>query len=104
MMSTTRRHFVKAASLAPALMSALGKSAQAEPGAPQSPRPPAAERYDYVVAGGGHNSLICAAYLSKAGLPCPGAGSPGSDRRRLPQLTTTCWQAFTRIGARAFTG
>ena len=56
MMSTTRRHFVTAAAFAPAL-SALGKRAQAQP----------AELYDYVVAGAGHNSLICAAYLSKAG-------------------------------------
>ena len=67
MMSTTRRHFVKAASLAPALMSALGKSAQAESGAPQRPRLSTTVLYDYVVAGAGHNSLICAAYLSKAG-------------------------------------
>ena len=67
MMSPTRRYFVKAASLAPALMSALSKGAQAEASAPQTPHPPNGECYDYVVAGAGHNSLICAAYLSKAG-------------------------------------
>src|SRR5574341_1350418 len=26
------------------------------------------EQYDIVVAGGGHNSLVCAAYLARAGL------------------------------------
>ena len=67
MMSTTRRHFVKAAAAAPALMSVLSKGVLAEASAAQSPRPPAAELHDYVVAGAGHNSLICAAYLSKAG-------------------------------------
>ena len=30
-------------------------------------RPPATDRFDYVLAGAGHNSLICAAYLAKAG-------------------------------------
>ncbi len=47
--------------------SVLAKGVQAEAGAPASPRPSVAERYDYVVVGAGHNSLICAAYLSKAG-------------------------------------
>jgi phytoene dehydrogenase-like protein len=28
------------------------------------------ERFDIVVAGAGHNSLIAAAYLAKAGLRC----------------------------------
>jgi len=31
------------------------------------PGPSRAEVFDYVVAGAGHNSLICAAYLAKAG-------------------------------------
>jgi phytoene dehydrogenase-like protein len=30
-------------------------------------RPSSTDRFDYVIAGAGHNSLICAAYLAKAG-------------------------------------
>ena len=63
MVSATRRSFVTAAALAPALMSALNQKARADTPGSQSP----ADRYDYVIAGAGHNSLICAAYLSKAG-------------------------------------
>jgi len=32
-----------------------------------SPQAPASERFDIVIAGAGHNSLTCAAYLAKAG-------------------------------------
>lgn len=61
MTSTTRRSFMKStAALAPlALMPAAGRAqrfAQASP-----------EQFDYVIAGAGHNSLLCAAYLAKAG-------------------------------------
>jgi phytoene dehydrogenase-like protein len=56
----TRRRFVKGAAIAPlavkhlALQQATGTS----------------DRFDIVVAGGGHNSLITAAYLAKAGYRC----------------------------------
>ncbi len=62
----TRRDLVQAAVLAPALASALKRSARADTQAlPAANRAP--EGYDYVVAGAGHNSLICAAYLARAG-------------------------------------
>jgi phytoene dehydrogenase-like protein len=71
MTSTTRRDFVMAAALAPV---ALTTSAGAVPLQPTdtvpvqfAPRTARAEGFDYVVAGAGHNSLICAAYLAKAG-------------------------------------
>ncbi len=69
--STTRRDFVRTLAVAPALLAELRHQARAEDAKPadmQSAHPaPASERFDYVVAGAGHNSLICAAYLSKAG-------------------------------------
>src|ERR1700722_15419540 len=58
MSETTRRGFMKeAAALAPL---AFAPAARGQSNAP-------AERFDFVVAGAGHNSLVCAAYLSKAG-------------------------------------
>jgi phytoene dehydrogenase-like protein len=58
MSEITRRGFVKGAALAPLALTSLGAVAQQKaPG----------ERHDFVVAGAGHNSLICAAYLAKAG-------------------------------------
>ena len=61
-----RREFVKAVAAAPLLLAGVGGDAAAA--AVRAPvRPLASERFDYVVAGAGHNSLICAAYLSKAG-------------------------------------
>src|SRR5258708_31296597 len=56
----TRRRFVKGAAIAPlavkhmALQQVTGTS----------------DRFDIVVAGAGHNSLITAAYLAKAGYRC----------------------------------
>jgi phytoene dehydrogenase-like protein len=68
---TTRRTFLKTAALAPV---ALAASANAKPAAqvneafPPSRKTGArSDNFDYVVAGAGHNSLICAAYLAKAG-------------------------------------
>src|SRR3984957_9637670 len=75
MTATTRRDFAKTAALAPLALTSIafessgsgrgqpaaGKLAQASRGAAR------AEEFDYVVAGAGHNSLICAAYLAKAG-------------------------------------
>jgi len=56
---TTRRDFMKTAALAPLALAPVLRQAGA--GASR------AEVFDYVVAGAGHNSLICAAYLAKAG-------------------------------------
>src|SRR5580704_18492616 len=56
----SRRVFVKGATLAPLALTSLPAIGQ------QAPRAPG-ERFDIVVAGAGHNSLVCAAYLAKAG-------------------------------------
>ncbi|HSR05933.1 MAG TPA: NAD(P)/FAD-dependent oxidoreductase [Bryobacteraceae bacterium] len=53
----SRRGFIGAATLAPLALAQRGT-------AQQSAVP---ERFDFVVAGAGHNSLICSAYLAKAG-------------------------------------
>jgi len=60
MSDITRRGFVKGAAIAPLAMKHLALSDQ----------PAAADRFDIVVAGAGHNSLITAAYLAKAGYRC----------------------------------
>jgi phytoene dehydrogenase-like protein len=58
MSEITRRGFVKGVALAPlALTPFRSVTQQAAP----------SERFDFVIAGAGHNSLICAAYLSKGG-------------------------------------
>ena len=54
----TRREFVKAGAGVPLALSALSNATRTA--AP-------AARFDVVVAGAGHNSLLCAAYLAKAG-------------------------------------
>jgi len=73
---TTRRDFVKTAALTPLALAPLGLAAstgvvQAQPAGSvltqAGPGASRAEVFDYVVAGAGHNSLICAAYLAKAG-------------------------------------
>jgi phytoene dehydrogenase-like protein len=56
----SRRSFVKTAALAPLAVAPLARAQQ----------PPRENRYDIVVAGGGHNSLVAAAYLAKAGYKC----------------------------------
>ena len=68
MSEISRREFVKAAALAPLALS----SSSAESTPAESPRATAvlADRYDVVVAGAGHNSLITTAYLAKAGYRC----------------------------------
>jgi beta-carotene ketolase (CrtO type) len=53
----TRRGLVKGAAIAPL---ALPLRSMAQP-------PAGADRFDIVVAGAGHNSLVCSAYLAKAG-------------------------------------
>jgi hypothetical protein len=58
MTSITRREFVKAGAAVPLALSAFTNAARAAT---------LAKRLDIVVAGAGHNSLLCAAYLAKAG-------------------------------------
>src|SRR6266481_4737651 len=58
MSEITRRGFVKGAALAPLALTPFRSMAQQV--APS-------ERFDFVIAGAGHNSLICAAYLAKGG-------------------------------------
>jgi phytoene dehydrogenase-like protein len=70
MTSTTRRDFLKTATVAPLALAALnlanGTAANTTPSSNVSPAP-STEKFDYVIAGGGHNSLVCAAYLATAG-------------------------------------
>jgi len=77
MKNITRRGFVKGAAIAPLAVSHLGlasgsdaqeatQQSTTQAGAPAQ----GADRFDIVVAGGGHNSLVTAAYLSKAGYRC----------------------------------
>lgn len=65
------------------------------------------DRYDFVIAGAGHNSLITAAYLAKAGYSClileerdiPGGGA-ATEEILLPGLgIDTCSTGHTIIGA-----
>src|ERR1700722_15411743 len=71
MTSVTRRDLVKTVAAAPALMAGLnfvagGAAAdETKTGAGAASVP--TERFDFVVAGAGHNSLTCGAYLAKAG-------------------------------------
>lgn len=71
MTSTTRRDFVMAAALAPVALTTSAGAVPLQPTdtvpAQAAPRTSRAEGFDYIVAGAGHNSLICAAYLAKAG-------------------------------------
>jgi phytoene dehydrogenase-like protein len=61
MKKITRRGFVKTAALAPLAAAPFARAAA---------QTPEKDRFDIVVAGGGHNSLITAAYLCKAGYRC----------------------------------
>src|SRR5579863_2089837 len=62
MRDSSRRGFIKgAAALAPI---AFAPAARAQ-SSPQSSA--SSERFDFVIAGAGHNSLVCSAYLAKAG-------------------------------------
>ncbi len=58
MSAITRRGFVKGAALAPLALTPFRSMAQ---------QAAAGDRFDFVFAGAGHNSLICAAYLAKGG-------------------------------------
>src|SRR3984893_14500818 len=57
----TRRGFVKGAAIAPLAVKHMALGEQSASGT---------DRFDIVVAGAGHNSLITAAYLAKAGYRC----------------------------------
>jgi phytoene dehydrogenase-like protein len=71
MTSVTRRELVKTVAAAPALMAglnfvaggAVADETKTETGAASIPT----ERFDFIIAGAGHNSLTCGAYLAKAG-------------------------------------
>src|ERR1700704_3946910 len=58
MSGITRRGFLKRGALSPLALTPVSSMAQ---------RAAPAERFDIVVAGAGHNSLVCSAYLAKAG-------------------------------------
>jgi phytoene dehydrogenase-like protein len=64
MTSTRREIVVAAAATAPAIMMAGLELANAAPNpAPRAPE----EKFDFILAGAGHNNLTCGAYLAKAG-------------------------------------
>jgi phytoene dehydrogenase-like protein len=71
MTSTTRRDFLKIATAAPLALAALNlanETTTAKAAASSNVSPAAStDKFDYVIAGGGHNSLVCAAYLATAG-------------------------------------
>jgi phytoene dehydrogenase-like protein len=60
MSTISRREFVKTTALAPLVVTPFSLSAQT----------PKEDRYDIVIAGAGHNSMVTAAYLAKAGYRC----------------------------------
>src|SRR5579883_1260090 len=60
MKKITRRGFVKSAAIAPLAVKQMALQQVAG----------VSDKYDFVVAGAGHNSLITAAYLCKAGFRC----------------------------------
>ncbi len=64
MSKISRRGFVKGAALAPLALGSLNGMAQSSSPAE---RAGTTDRFDVVVAGAGHNSMIAAAYLAKAG-------------------------------------
>jgi phytoene dehydrogenase-like protein len=71
MVSTTRRDFLKTATVAPLALCGINlvdesRAANALPSSNLS-GVRSTDKFDYVIAGGGHNSLVCAAYLATAG-------------------------------------
>ena len=64
MAKITRRGFVKSAAVAPLALGTLTNAAQTSP---STGRAGTSDKFDVVVAGAGHNSMIAAAYLAKAG-------------------------------------
>ena len=76
MSAITRREFVKGAALAPLALTSPAL-AQTMP----------SERFDVVVAGAGHNSLITAAYFAKPGTALVLEGRPDSSVATLNLLS-----------------
>lgn len=64
--SLSRRAFLQQGAAATGVALAAGNAAAAQKTSATS----AKAQYDFVIAGGGHNSLACAAYLAKAGYKC----------------------------------
>ena len=58
MNTISRRGFVKGVALTPLALTAMAQ---------QGPNLRSSNQFDFVIAGAGHNSLLCAAYLAKAG-------------------------------------
>ncbi|MGE4658332.1 MAG: NAD(P)-binding protein, partial [Gammaproteobacteria bacterium] len=58
MSTISRRGFVKGVALTPLALTAMAQ---------QGPSLRSSNQFDFVIAGAGHNSLLCAAYLAKAG-------------------------------------
>jgi phytoene dehydrogenase-like protein len=71
MSSTTRRDVVAKIAVVPALLAGLDfvtqSAAANETGTGGGQSSPPTERFDFIIAGAGHNSLTCGAYLAKAG-------------------------------------
>jgi len=63
-----RRDFLKMGLAAAAAVPSVSEAQAPQPATP--PTPNANADFDYVVVGGGHNALACAAYLGKAGYKC----------------------------------
>jgi phytoene dehydrogenase-like protein len=69
--STSRRDILKTMAAAPAALAGIDLVSDAlaadEPQAKAAASSLPTERFDYILAGAGHNNLVCAAYLCKAG-------------------------------------
>src|SRR6201987_5776025 len=95
MSKMSRRGFVKKAALAPLVVTPFTLEQQAAK----------AERFDVVVAGAGHNSLIAASYLAKAGYRClvldaraiPGGGATTEEILLPGYKIDTCATGHTLI-------
>jgi phytoene dehydrogenase-like protein len=96
MRGITRREFVKGAALGPLALSPFSSVAQ---------RASTSDRFDVVVAGAGHNSLITAAYLAKAGFrvvvlegrPTVGGGVKSAQLTLRGFIHDTCSSAHNGI-------
>jgi phytoene dehydrogenase-like protein len=68
---TTRRDVVRTIAAAPILLEGFdfipNLAAAQEPESSTIAHPKSGDRFDFVIAGAGHNSLVCGAYLAKAG-------------------------------------
>ena len=102
MSKITRRGFVKSAALAPLALGSLNGMAQTS--APAE-RAGTSDKFDVVVAGAGHNSMVTAAYLAKAGYkivllegrPTVGGGVKSSQLTLRGFIHDTCSTAHNGI-------